>query len=142
MSFISLNYDVHFFGSSLVNGIFEIEIWASNTSWFIIYNLYNCIYGFFRGMILTNTWHYVIIYINIMKTQTKLSRSYKTKIILAHSFIDWFWWKFVLMLISWRHNFFIKLYIYDLKCNFILWRSFVITTLTYVLMDNLCPSLV
>ena len=34
------------------------------------------------------------------------------KIILTHSFIDQFWWKFILMLISsWRHNFLIKIYI-------------------------------
>ena len=74
----------------------------------------------------------------------KLYDHFYAKIILAHSFMDRFSWKFIWMLISWRHNFFMKFY--DLKCLFMLWRSFMIfrpydliTILTYVLMDNFCP---
>ena len=80
-------------------------------------------------------------------------RSYKTtlvaKIILAHSFMDRFWWKFVWMLISWRHNLFMKLFINELKCHLYVMEKFcdiftlrpsdLITTLTYVLMFKYCP---
>ena len=63
---------------------------------------------------------------------------FNAKIILAHSFMNWFWWKFVWIPISWRHNFFSH------KCHFYGIEKFcpsdLITTLTYVLMDNFCPS--
>ena len=62
-----------------------------------------------------------------------------SKIILAHSFMYRFWWKFVWMLISWRHNFFIKSWP---ECHFYVFTlrtSDLITTLTYILMENICP---
>ena len=59
-----------------------------------------------------------------------------------------FWWKFVWMLISWRHIFFYNI-MYDLKCRFYVKENFLWffyyktlwpdTTLTYVLMYNFCP---
>ena len=64
------------------------------------------------------------------------------KIILAHSFMDRFWWKFVWMPIACRHNFFQTIFM-TWNVTFMLWsdlRPFdLITTLTYVLMDNFCP---
>ena len=45
------------------------------------------------------------------------------KIILAHSFMDRFWLKFVWMPISWRNIFFIKLYM-TWNVTFMLLRSF------------------
>ena len=70
------------------------------------------------------------------------------KIILALSFIDRVWWKFVGMLISWRHNFLIKSYMTwnmlllcygEVLWFFLLKPCDLMTTLTYVLMDNFCP---
>ena len=69
------------------------------------------------------------------------------KIILPHSFMDRFWWKFVWILISKRHNLSLN-YIWhemSLLCYrkilriFFTWPSELITTLTYILMDNCFP---
>ena len=71
-------------------------------------------------------------------------RSLVCKIVLEHSFMVQFWWKIVWMLISWRHNIWPKM---SLLCyGEVLWfftlrPSHLITTLTYVLMDNFCPCL-
>ena len=96
--------------------------------------------------------------VNIMKKQIfdKMKydleghpRSYNTtKIIIAHSFMDRFLWKFVWMLISWRHNILLyqilltHFYVMEKFCDFFtLWTSDLSTTLTYVLMDNFSPCL-
>ena len=63
----------------------------------------------------------------------------------SSTFMDRFWRNFVWMLISWWHNFFIKLYIYDLKYHFyVMERLCDIFTLgpsdlitTFVLVSNL-----
>ena len=92
--------------------------------------------------------------VNIMKKQIFDKMKYDleghprsfntTKIIIAHSFMDRFLWKFVWMLISWRHNFFTN-YIMWLLCYWeVLW-CFTLKpsdrniSLTYVLIDNLSP---
>ena len=71
---------------------------------------------------------------------SKVIQGHMPQIILAHLFMDRFWWKFVWILISWI--------IYDLTCMFDIlekyvfftWRpSDLIKTFTCVLMDNFYP---
>ena len=64
------------------------------------------------------------------------------KIILAHSFKDQLWRIFVWMQISWRHNIWplMSLLSYSKVFLFFTLRpSDLITTLTYIPMDNFCP---
>ena len=85
--------------------------------------------------------------INIMKTQRHIYDDHFTKIILAHSFMDRFWWKFLWMLnkdiISLNHIW-PKVHFYVMKkfCYFFTLRpSDLNTTWTFALMDNFFPCL-
>ena len=102
--------------------------------------------------------YYLIYYfknVNIMKTQFFHKCSLASKVIQGHiwplscqnhsstfSFMDRFRWKFVWMLTSWRHNYFknATFMLWRIFCDFFTLRpSYLIITLTYVLMDIFCP---
>ena len=83
------------------------------------------------------------MFIKWSRTPSKVQDHFYAKIILAHLFMDRFWWKFVWMLISWRHNMWPELSLFfchgEVLWFFTLRPSDMITTLTYVFIDNFYP---
>ena len=79
------------------------------------------------------------MFIKWSMTPSKVQDHFYAKIILAHLFMDRFWWKFVWMLISWRHNMWPELSLFfchgEVLWFFTLRPSDLIMTLAYVHID-------
>ena len=67
--------------------------------------------------------------------------SYKVKFILAHSFMNRFWWKFIWMLISWRPE--MSLLCFGEVFFIFYFKTFFSNyNLGLLLMDNFCPCFI